>query len=261
MPISKKCGINCKCDFKTFSLINDKNDFLEAVSRQNVHLVFSDFMAEFLKTNKLDEKKIVKNYLACFNSYDSGNESEPLGCDILYFGTLSPKKGMYQLLLALKDLLVEHDVKLIMAGSGSHGDLYLFAKKLGLEERIILKNYVSKEVLDSLLKRSRLTVVPSLWPEPFGLVGIEAMSAGRPVVAFDVGGIGDWMKDKETGYLIPPRNINEFKNAVERLLSNRDLASRLGGNARKYVRENFNPEKHIDSLMDIYNKELINKTN
>ena len=68
--------------------------------------------------------------------------------------------------------------------------------------------------------------VPSLWPEPFGLVGLDAASLGRPAVAFDVGGIGEWLTDGANGRLVEPGAGEDRSGARDRLAARRSPAER-----------------------------------
>ena len=61
----------------------------------------------------------------------------------------------------------------------------------------------------------------SVWPEPFGMVGPEAMRWGLPVVAFDAGGIREWLTDGENGFLVPWMNTQQYASRIEQLLSNK----------------------------------------
>ena len=76
-------------------------------------------------------------------------------------------------------------------------------------------------------------VVPSVWPEPFGTVALEAMAAGRPVVASSVGGLAELVEDGVTGIQVPPGNVLALRNALERLLADAPLRARMGAAGRE----------------------------
>jgi glycosyltransferase involved in cell wall biosynthesis len=90
-------------------------------------------------------------------------------------------------------------------------------------------------------------VMGSLWPEPFGMAGPEAMRYGLPVVAFDAGGIREWLTDGENGYLIPWKNVDLFAARLEQLLRDKELARRLGRSALETV-QRFDSARQIDRL-------------
>ena len=104
------------------------------------------------------------------------------------------------------------------------------------------------EQLEMEFERSLFAVVPSRWPEPFGMVGPEAMSRGRPVVAFDVGGIPDWLEDGVSGLLVPPGDINGLAGAMDRLLSKPDLAESLGQGAAKIAAHRLTHRGYLANL-------------
>ena len=90
--------------------------------------------------------------------------------------------------------------------------------------------------------------MPSRWAEPFGFIGIEAMHHGRPVVAFAVGGIPDWLEPDVTGLLVPEQDVPALARAIERLLTDDALASTLGRNAYRRARERFSFDPYITDM-------------
>lgn len=97
--------------------------------------------------------------------------------------------------------------------------------------------------LPELYKRSYLCVVPSIWPEPFGIVALEAMAAGRPVIASRVGGLQNIITDGKDGYLVPPRDAAALAERIEFLLDNPQIARTMGEMGRKKVENHFSWDK------------------
>lgn len=97
-------------------------------------------------------------------------------------------------------------------------------------------------------------VVPSIWPEPFGLIGIEAMYFGKPVVAFDVGGISEWLKDRENGFLVKFPDKKQFAERIKLLLEDSSLTEKFGRNGKEMVKRFLNKEEHINRLLQIYHE-------
>jgi len=87
--------------------------------------------------------------------------------------------------------------------------------------------------------RSHVVVAPAVWPEPFGIVAVEAMAAGRPVVASAVGGLASTVVDGQTGLLVPPGNAAALAATLERLLDDRALGAHLGACGRERARTWF----------------------
>jgi glycosyltransferase involved in cell wall biosynthesis len=80
-------------------------------------------------------------------------------------------------------------------------------------------------------------VVPSVWSEPMGLVAVEAMLAGRPVVASDVGGLRDLIRPGVTGLVVPPGDPSALAAALDRLLDDPDARRRMGEAGRRHARQ------------------------
>jgi glycosyltransferase involved in cell wall biosynthesis len=84
------------------------------------------------------------------------------------------------------------------------------------------------------------------------MVGIEAMSYGRPVVAFNVGGIPEWLEDGATGFLVRPHDTRELASKITYLLEKPFVAREMGRKGRERVRAKFSKEKHVADLLRAY---------
>lgn len=85
-------------------------------------------------------------------------------------------------------------------------------------------------------------MVPSVWPEPFGIIGIDALGHGRPVVASDTGGIRDWAVPGETGWLFRPGSEEDLARRIAEAFSDYERLEQLGKSGGAFVRERFSPE-------------------
>ena len=158
-----------------------------------------------------------------------------------------PDKGVDYLLKALA--AVQTDFRAVIAGSGpAEDELRELARENGLDERVHFSGWTDSGGVETLYQRADLVVCPSVWDEPFGLVGIEAMAHETPVVAFDVGGIPEWLRSGENGRCVPRKDTVEMAAAIEELLSDRDERERLGRQGRRMVEETFPRERHLESL-------------
>jgi glycosyltransferase involved in cell wall biosynthesis len=118
-------------------------------------------------------------------------------------------------------------------------------------ERVRFVGWCGAEEMEERYAQARIVVVPSVWPEPFGLVGIEAMAAGRPVVGIDRGGIRDWLAHGETGLRVAPQP-GALADAVRCLLEERETTARMGAAARERWRALYSPEAHHQVMQEAY---------
>ena len=97
----------------------------------------------------------------------------------------------------------------------------------------------SHDRLIELYSRADICVAPSLWAEPFGMVAVEAMASGRPVVASNVGGLADSIVDGETGFLVPPGDPEALAEKLRLLLDDPVMRAEIGRRGRRRVEQNF----------------------
>ncbi|MEK6948027.1 MAG: glycosyltransferase family 4 protein [Nanoarchaeota archaeon] len=170
---------------------------------------------------------------------------------ILYAGTLEEHKGIYNLLVTLKDFLIKNKVRLIIAGKGS---TYFKILKFILENTIINAKMIGMkqhEEIMRLYKLSDLIVVPSIWKEPLPRTILEAMQNSKPVLATNVGGNIDLITDGYNGYLIKD---NEWEQRIKELMKNKSLRERMGRNGRKTLEEKHDLKKISKELEGMYKK-------
>lgn len=164
-----------------------------------------------------------------------------------------PDKGFDHLIAALARL--ERPARCVIAGDGPARARYEDqVRAAGLARRVHLPGWLSAAALARLYAESALVAFPSTWNEPFGLVGIEAAACGRPVVAYDVGGVGTWLTPGRTGRLVPRGDRERFARELERLLRDPDERARLGRAARAEARRRFAPERHVERLTALFER-------
>ncbi len=161
-----------------------------------------------------------------------GQEADPP--EILYAGRLSPEKGVEELARAAEGL------RLVVAGDGPLRQL--FPDALG---------FVPRAELERRYSRAAIVVCPSR-REGFGVSCAEAMAFGKPVVASAVGGLLDLVEDGETGLLVPPRDPPALRVALDRLLADSQLRTRLGLKARERVAEYCSWERVAAQTLEVY---------
>lgn len=177
---------------------------------------------------------------------------EPL---VLYVGRIEPLKGIDILLRAAAEM--EGRFCLLVVGGDSKdsrrkSELRRLAEEIGITERVFFQDAVSHERLPLYYNAADICVVPSYY-ESFGLVALEAMACGVPVVASRVGGLLETVRDGETGYLVPWRCPEPFAERLEMLLANEPLRRSLGRMARAAV-ERFRWSEVATRVEDVYHE-------
>lgn len=170
------------------------------------------------------------------------------GGTLLFVGRLYPEKGLAILLRSLSELVGAW--RLVVNGDGpALGSAIELARRLKLLDRIVFEGWTSRERLLEDYAAADIVVVPSVWPEPFGLVGIEAMSYGKPVVAFRGGGIPEWLSHGETGFLVQNGDVVELRQRIAELLADPGLRLRMGKAGHDKVVADFSPARHLEAIM------------
>ncbi len=141
--------------------------------------------------------------------------------DILYVGRLSIEKGLRTLLDALR--LQTRPLEVVIAGDGP------LRKRLQAEcgSRVQFARWVANDRLPQLIRQARVVVVPSLF-EPQGVVVLEAMACGVPVIGSDTGGIPEMIEDGATGWLVPPNDPAALAQAMNTALSDETRRQQMG---------------------------------
>ncbi|SDS41362.1 glycosyltransferase family 4 protein [Opitutus sp. GAS368] len=170
---------------------------------------------------------------------------------IVYAGQIARGKGVDVLLESLA--MVRWPFECVILGDGHHrAHCEELSRRLGLADRVRFLGYVPQAELAHYYREATLALVSSVWPEPFGAAGLEAMRCGLPVVAFDVGGISEWLLDGVNGLLVPWMNRTGFALGVEMLLADKALARRLGARGRVLAGERFDFDRYVSGLEALF---------
>jgi len=167
---------------------------------------------------------------------------------VLSVGAIHPHKGFDFLIESFS--YIDRNIRppLHLVGNMKNQSEQDFLQKLAGEKEVDLRIEVGvdQKTLVQKYKRSAL-VAYAPYNEPFGLVPLEAMACGRPVVGVDEGGIKETVIDKYTGLLVE-RDAQKFGQAIQSLLENRPLIAEYGSNGRKHVLEQWSWEKSVSNL-------------
>jgi glycosyltransferase involved in cell wall biosynthesis len=172
---------------------------------------------------------------------------------MIFAGQIIRGKGVDVLLRALAQVRVQFEV--IILGDGNHrAYCETLSKKLGLEKLVTFKGFIPQAEIQQYYQEASVVLAPSVWPEPMGLVGLEAMRNGLPVVAFDAGGISDWLTDGENGFLVPWMDIELYAGKLNALLADKELARAMGERGRARFERDYHFEDYIDRLEEIFSR-------
>lgn len=185
-------------------------------------------------------KKITPSY---FTVRDNKEEKMRSGCKsnrLLYVGNCSVRKGVVYLINALK-YIGHGNIELNIIGNSRVDEEYYkemteAVKVSGFADSIYFRGYKTGIELEEYYESSDIFVLPSEW-EGLGLVILEAMSYGLPVVATFTGAIPEIIENGKDGILVEPGNSRELAGAVKKLIDDRELCSRIGANGRRKAQE------------------------
>jgi glycosyltransferase involved in cell wall biosynthesis len=217
-------------------------------------VVASDHMRrEYLKYG-LDESRVHTIPLFATEARATGSPAAPQ-IDLLFLGRLTALKGPQELLRAAGRVLIGRPLRVAIAGEGpARRALERMARELETHRPVSVEftGWVDAAARSALLARTAVLAVPSLWPEPFGLVGLEAGLHGVPAIAFDVGGVREWLQDGVNGFVVRPAGESilrqaMFGDAIAKVLGDQDLRARLSAGARA-VAARLNVHVHIAEL-------------
>ncbi len=156
---------------------------------------------------------------------------------LITIGRLVARKGLEDMIEVIHKIQ-DTGLKLIIIGEGpKRGDWEPLARSYDVEEQIIFTGNISDEDKLQLLSLSDIYVSSSRH-EGFGIVFLEAMAAGLPVITYDKGGQTDFLIDGKTGYLVPVNDKAQLKDRIEKLMDSDDLRDRMKAHNRRYI-ENF----------------------
>jgi glycosyltransferase involved in cell wall biosynthesis len=177
---------------------------------------------------------------------------------ILFVGALDRAhyfKGVNILIQAIFKLNDNDDFRVLIVGGGDMQDSYQsLAENLGLSKKIIFVGRVDDQKLLKFYSVANMLVLPSIdRSEAFGIVALEAMACGVPVIASDLAGVRSVVIKKETGLLVKPGSVENLTNMIRILLKNSKLARTLGQEGRQRVLANYTWEIVGKKLNDIMN--------
>ena len=208
-------------------------------------LVLSDFMAENLRKNGFE--KVVK-LPAFIKTTEKEHNFIPDGVlRILFLGQLIRGKGADLMLKTLAKLDIPF--RCTIAGEGKDRRiLESMVEKYGLQSKVFFTGFISDPA--ELWSNSDVLFFPIRWQEPFGLVGLEALAHGVPVISFDLGGVREYLSDV-CGALIPEKNIKQATETLTQFYRQPELLKTMGQNGLTLVKNQFSEKQFVEKFKEL----------
>jgi glycosyltransferase involved in cell wall biosynthesis len=193
---------------------------------------------------KVDQIKVKKRYGVASNERI-----------VLFVGRLTPQKGVQYLIKAIPLILSQNsDVKFVISGDGWEKDyLQKLSFTTGCADKVFFTGFLSDSDLIDLTNSSDVLVVPSVY-EPFGIVALEGMAAGVPIVTSDVGGLTEIVEHERTGVLVYPQNPSSLSWGVNRVLSDKDFSRWIVKNAKNKIQKIYSWDAVAVKTIKVFEK-------
>lgn len=238
---------------------NTKFELSTAVLKYKALIAMSEYMKHEAVSAGVDDDKVhVIPYFVEERSAASYNQNQPLR--IVFIGRLHESKGVHYLLRAFEVLCrsLKTDVSLDIIGSGSFEPaLRVQAESLGISDKVHFKGWLSRAEIYEAIDSAYIMAVPSIYPEAFGIVGIEAMMAGKPVVGYNNGGISQWLIHNETGFCVTSKDVDALAESMRILFQYPVVYERMSQHARRLALEHYTPATHISRLVAVYQEAIL----
>jgi len=226
------------------TLVDGKPDIVTAPSQFVINKLNENGLFNNTKTLRLPNAIDLDNIRSREKNYEIIN--------ILYSGQLTIPKGTHILIDAFRQIKYKN-IKLYIVGRGSQ---FKKLKRLARDDvRIIFRGFLFGKELAKMYERASVTVVPSIWYEPFGLIIIESFRYGTPVVASNIGSIPEIIQSGYNGVLFEAGNVTGLRELLESLIENPFELRRLSKGAFQSVR-NYDVSEHVNRLQEIYEQAI-----
>jgi glycosyltransferase involved in cell wall biosynthesis len=219
---------------------------VQALRRADLAISYSSTIDRHLAANDVLQRTVVPLFATMRPASATGHATRRR---VVFAGRVVTPKGIGVLIRAARDV----DAEFVICGDGWQLEaMRRLARRLGVQGRVRFTGWLAAQELARELAEASVVAMPSLWPEPFGLVGIEAHAAGRPVVASATGGVGDWLQDGVSGLSVTPGDERALAAGLNELLADPARQAAMGEAGRKIVAARFTPERHVEALARAY---------
>jgi glycosyltransferase involved in cell wall biosynthesis len=234
---------NCRCQHR---MVNIKDNFLIRDTLKDLHIVtICDFMQD--KLREFDFRGKVSTILDGIDMSNIEKPAEKVGNHVMWSGRPCIEKGFNFFVKLGRILHHEYDIEPVFTTS---------VKELqpNIPDYITFKGRLPYNEYTQLMNEALAYVLTVFWHEPAALPQIEAQARGVPPVVFDVGGLKEYIKNAETGFIIPPYDVDMMARFINDLKETPDMRAELGQNAREHALENLSIDRMMKEYMDLYGR-------
>lgn len=203
---------------------------------------------------KIKKLIVLPNIVDYPHKFQKGGKSDYL--TLLFFGLICDAKGIFDLLNVIENNKEDYrtKVKLLIGGNGDTQRLKDLIDQQNTGDIVEFLGWVDNEKKSAAFNDSDVFILPS-YTEGLPISILEAMSYGKAIIATDVGGVSEVVRENENGILIEPGNLNQIEYAINNLLQNRYLVKKFGTVSEILV-QSYMPEEVMKKLGQIYNSLL-----
>ncbi|MFX1519240.1 MAG: glycosyltransferase family 4 protein [Promethearchaeota archaeon] len=172
---------------------------------------------------------------------------------ILSIGRLTKEKGIRLLLKAMSIILKEIECKLVIVGNGEEKPFLMqLVKTLKLDKHVIFAGRIPSALVPQAYSAANVVVIPSIWPDPFPYVPLEALAMKTPIVASNVGGLPEVVRHKKNGLLVKPYDVEELADAVQQILSDEQQTQQMGLEGRMIAEKEYSLSLMLERYKKLY---------
>jgi len=235
---------------------------LEMYFHHNIWRIYEKGIKLFIAPSQFMKKTVEEFYwpaekIICLHNFfnaqtENGRQDSQVntGSYLLYFGRLSEEKGVSVLIEALAK--TEENLKIAGVGP-EENKLKDLSSRLGLTTRVEFLGFKTGEALENLIINAKAIIIPSVWFENMPLNMLESLARQKVVIASDIGGIPEIIKDNKTGFLFTPGDVSDLTKKIK--LLKEVEADLIGKNAKEAVK-NLNVRAHVQEIIKIYQQAI-----
>ncbi|NTW32284.1 MAG: glycosyltransferase family 4 protein [Bacteroidetes bacterium] len=220
----------------------------EIASIEAIHIPFGIDLSQFFQ-------KKVQSIFKSEDNFSEQNKNIVFGC-VKSLETIYGQSFLIKAFAQLASEFSELSLKLLLVGDGSLMNKYkLSVNELGINNKVVFAGKAPYSEICNYHNMIDVFVNYSL-NESFGVSVLEASACEKPVIASNIGGLPEVVNDGITGMLVPPANVELLFQTMKDLLLNKQKAINMGKQGRQWVKQNFDFEKNVNSMIEIYNQIL-----